>query len=115
MVKRWKGDGLQAVVYLDDEIVTANGIDAARRASEMVKQDLAKAGFIAHKEKSQWIPSQKMRWLGFDLDLEERVVSVPPYKILRLQDALSALRECSYAPAKLIASPVGNIMSMSLL
>ena len=114
LVKCWRGDGLRAVVYLDDGIVAANGIEAARRASEMVKQDLAKAGFIAHKEKSQWTPSQKMHWLGFDLDLEEGVVSVPPHKIQRLQESLSALGECLYVPAKLIASLVGNIMSMSI-
>ena len=100
---------MRAVVYLDNGIVTANRIEAARRTSEMVKQDLAKAGFIAHKEKSQWTAFQKMRWLGFDLDLAEGVVSVPPYKIQTLQEACSALRECSYAPATLIASLVGNV------
>ena len=114
LVKHWRGQGLRAVVYLDDGIVAANGMEAARRASEMVKQDLARAGFVAHKEKSQWTPSQKMQWLGFDLDLEEGVVSVPPHKIQRLQDALTGLGECHYAPAKQIASLVGNIMSMSI-
>ena len=67
---------MRAVVHLDDGIIAANGMEAARRASEMVKQDLARAGFIVHKEKSQWTPSQKMQWLGFDLNLEKRVVSV---------------------------------------
>ena len=52
LVKHWRGQELQAVVYLDDGIVAANGMEAARRASEMVKQDLARAGFVAHKEKS---------------------------------------------------------------
>ena len=102
------------MVYLDDGIVAANGMESVRRASEMVKQDLARAGFVAHKEKSQWTPSQKMQWLGFDLDLEKGVVSVPPHKIQRLQDALTGLGKCHYAPAKQIASLVGNIMSMSI-
>ena len=92
----------------------AKGMEAARRASEMVKQDLARAGFIAHKEKSQWTPSQKMQWLGFDLDLEKGIVSVPPHKIWRLQEALTGLGECIYVQAKQIASLVGNIMSISI-
>ena len=80
----------------------------------MVKQDLARAGFVAHKEKSQWMPSQKMQWLGFDLDLEKGVVSVPPHKTQRLQDTLTGLGKCCYAPAKQIASLVGNITSIAL-
>ena len=52
LVNRWRGQGCEPVVYLDDGIIAANGMEAARRASEMVKQDLARAGFIAHKEKS---------------------------------------------------------------
>ena len=114
LVKHWRGQGLLTVFYLDDGIVAANGIEAARRASEMVKQHLARAGFVAHKEKSQWTPSQKMQWLGFDLDLEKGVVSVPPHKIQRLQEALTGLGECHDAPAKQITSLVGNIMSMSI-
>ena len=66
LVKHWRGKGLRTVVYLDDGIVAANGLEAAERASVMVKQDLARAGFIAHKEKSQWTPSQRMQWLGFE-------------------------------------------------
>ena len=53
LVKHWSGQGLRAVVYLDDGIIAANGMEAVRRASETVKQDLPRAGFIAHQEKSQ--------------------------------------------------------------
>ena len=114
LVKRWRGKGLRAVVYLDDGIVAANGMEAAERASVMVKQDLAMAGFIAHKEKSQWTPAQRMCWLGFDLDLIKGVVSVPPQKIQKLQKSLEAVDRCPHVPAKQIASLVGNIMSMSI-
>ena len=49
LVKRCRGNGLRAVVYLDDGIVAANGMEAAERASVIVKQDLADAGFLATK------------------------------------------------------------------
>ena len=84
LVKRWRGNGLRAVVYLDDGIVAVNGMEAAEQTSIIVRQDLADAGFLAHEQKSQWIPSQKIQWLGFDLDLERGVVSVPPQKIQNL-------------------------------
>ena len=68
LVKRWRGNGLRAVVYLDDGIVAANGMEAAEQASVNVRQDLANPGFLTHEGKSQWVPSQKISWLGFDLD-----------------------------------------------
>ena len=114
LVKRWRGNGLQAVVYLDDGIVAANGMEAAERASVIVRQDLADAGFLAHEGKSQWVPSQKISWLGFDLDLKKGVVSVPPQKIQNLQELLIALQGCPRITAKQLASLVGNIMSMSM-
>ena len=68
LVKHWRGNGLRAVVYLDDGIVAVNGMEAAEQTSAIVRQELADAGFLAHEQKSQWIPSQKIHWLGFDLD-----------------------------------------------
>ena len=107
-------NGLRAVVYLDDGIVAVNGMEAAEQTSAIVRQDLANAGFLAHEQKSQWIPSQKIHWLGFDLDLERGVVSVPPQKIQNLQKLLMALEGCPCITAKQLASLVGSIMSMSI-
>ena len=114
LVKHWRGNGLLAVVYLDDGIVAANGMEAAERASVIVRQDLTYAGLLAHKGKSQWVPPQKISWLGFDLDLKKGVVSVPPQKIQNLQELLIALQGCPCITAKQLASLVGNIMSISI-
>ena len=54
LVRYWRSQSLRAVVYLDDCIVAVKGKEAASRASEAVKEDLRKAGFVVHVEKSQW-------------------------------------------------------------
>jgi len=56
------------VLYFDDGIVAAK--EAARIASNRVRQDLALAGLIANEFKSQLEPVQRLIWLGFKLNLE---------------------------------------------
>ena len=88
LVRYWRGQGLRTVVYLDDGIFAVDGNEAAFRASEAVKEDLRKAGFVAHAEKSQWEPTRKLIWLGFELDLEEGKIKVPRDKLTRIQGIL---------------------------
>ena len=52
-------------------------MEAAEQASVIVRQDLADAGFLVRDGKLQWIPSQKISWLGFDLDLKGSSISAP--------------------------------------
>jgi len=71
--------------------VASNGLEAARQASCIVRNNLQRSGLVVHVEKSIWIPSQSMTWLGFDLDLNQGVVSVPTYKTETLRKQLAGL------------------------
>lgn len=53
-------------------------------------------------------------WLGFELDLEVRFVSVPQYKITALQILLEQTSGQEVSPARHLASITGKIISMSL-
>ena len=64
LIRYWRAQGLRAVLYLDDGIVAAKGEEAARIASNQVRQDLALAGLIVNECKSQWEPVQRLIWLG---------------------------------------------------
>ena len=88
LVRYWRGQGLRAVVYLDDGIVAVEGKEAALRASEKVKEDLSKAGFVTHIGKSHWDPTRSIIWLGFELDLGEGKIKVPKAKLVGLQEIL---------------------------
>jgi len=70
-VNLWRGQGLQAVIYLDDGIVAVSGEWEAQNASAQIQHDLSSAGFITNKAKCSWTPSQQCTWLGFKLDLEQ--------------------------------------------
>ena len=114
LVRYWRGQGLRAVVYLDDGIIAVEGEEAASRASEAVKDDLRKAGFVIHVEKSQWEPTRNILWLGFELDLEEGKIKVPRDKLTRLQEILENWKVEERIPAKTLASLIGKIVALSI-
>ena len=114
LVKWWRGQGLKAVVYLDDGIVATAGLEAAMHASSTIQTTLKRAGLVVNIEKSQWNPTQSLTWLGFSLDLSQGTVSVPDHKIEALRNTLAAILGKGAIPAKLIASIVGKIISMSI-
>ena len=104
LVKWWRGQGLRAVVYLDDGIVATAGLEAAMHASSTVQTTLQRAGLVVNIEKSQWNPTQSLTWLGFSLDLSQGTVSVPDHKIEALRNTLAAILDKDAIPAKQIAS-----------
>ena len=101
------------MVYLDDGIGAAKGVECAQKASEMVQETLhvARAGFVVHPEKSSWQPSSIAKWLGFSL--EKGCVFVPPEKVSKLEDRLRAVVEAKSICAKELASITRTLISMS--
>ena len=94
--------------------MSVKGEEPAINASTQVKSDLENAGFIINAEKSIWAPSQAIEWLGFHIDLNRGIFAVPPEKIESLKSAIKHIREVPQVPARLLASVIGKIMSMSL-
>ena len=114
LVRYWRGQGLRTVVYLDDGIFAVDGNEAAFRASEAVREDLRKAGFVAHVEKSQWEPTRKLIWLGFELDLEEGKIKVPRDKLTRIQGILQSTTGNKIS-ARALASLIGKIVALYIV
>ena len=64
--------------------------------------------------KSNWDPSLKIAWLGFNLDLEVNQISIPQEKIIALRSLLQSTLHCEQIEARLLASIIGKIISMAL-
>ena len=114
LVKYWRKQGLRAIVYLDDGIIAVSGKQAAIETSARVRQDLANAGLVDNMAKSSWLPSQKICWLGFNLDLEVGQIAVPQEKVVALRSLLLSATSAKEIKAKALASIIGKIVSMSL-
>ena len=94
--------------------MAVSGKEAAQKASHSLRADLAKAGLVEHSAKCTWEPTQKLCWLGFELDLEVGFISVPQHKITALQLLLKRSSGLGVLPARHLASITGKIISMSL-
>ena len=78
LIKLWRDKGLKAIIYLNDGIVSVKGERQAREAVVLVKRDLENVGFVINIEKSSWVPSHIIDWLGFRIDLVNVMFSIPP-------------------------------------
>ena len=88
-MKLWHGKGIKIVVYLDNGIGAAKGIADAEAASSLVKGTLAQVDLVAHPKKCHWEPSQMVKWLGFNIDLDTGCLSVPLEKLASIKDRLA--------------------------
>ena len=114
LIRHWRGKGFRAIVYIDDGIVAAEGEQNALAVSNQVREDLKSAGFIVNVSKSKWTPAKETTWLGFDINLRNNQLQVPPYKIEALQHQLCHVITQPRLLAKELASLIGKIISMSL-
>ena len=114
LVKHWRSMGLRAIVYIDDGICASASESEAEKAKDIVVSDLDRAGFVLNTMKSQLSPVQVIDWLGFTLDLREGCFSVPQLKIDRLKSVIAHVYMLHAITARILASIVGQIISMSL-
>ena len=114
LVRFWRGRGPKAIVYLDDGIIAVKGKSRALNESTQVQCDMQHAGFVVNVEKSVWDPSTNMEWLGFKIDLAKGDFSVPEHKLAKLKSQLQEASKSQVMQARLLASLIGRIMSMSL-
>ena len=107
--------GLRAIVYIDDGIcASAASEPEAKKAKDIMVSDLDRAGFVLKIMKSQLSPVQVINWLGFTLDLREGCFGVPQLKIDPLKSAIAHVYMLHAITACILASIVGQIISMSL-
>ena len=114
LVRRWRALGLKAIVYIDDGICASDSAVECSKHRDIILSDLDNAGFILNSEKSHLVPSQVGPWLGFIIDLNKGLFTVPPEKIAKLKAAIANVLPFGRNSVCAIASIIGQIISMSL-
>ena len=123
LVKKWRSEGKNMVVFLDDGLGFANNLDLAKQHSAEVKDDLIKAGFVPNVQKSIWNPVTGSEWLGFYIDLAEGELFLPARRIDSIKkDIRDILHGCfgskvhvTKVHVKKLASVTGKIISAYLV
>ena len=114
LVKLWRGNGIRCVLYIDDGLVMSKGADRSIHDSSFIRNSLDLAGFIVNSEKTHWEPKHNGKWLGFELDTVQGIVSIPTDKVAKLKQFLLQVESLNVCPAKMLASITGRIISMGL-
>ena len=113
LVKRWRSLGINIVLYLDDGIVMNNSHSQLLADCKQIQSDLFSAGFIVNAEKSNWIPSKTVKWLGFILNSQTNIFEVPVDKMVRIKETIFlTIGENNCCTAKRLAKVVGQLTSL---
>ena len=115
LVKHWRKQGVRIFTYLDDGAGAESSLEGARRTSALVQQDITQSGFVAHKDKCQWEPSQSGELLGFIMDLQSGTFRVPPRRVDILRGVLQNVVSTDFAAsARCLSRLAGLLVSMGL-
>ena len=117
LIKKWRGEGKQILMYLDDGLGTHIDPVVCKTVSAQVKQDLISSGFVPKNEKSMWEPACNITFLGYFIDTLEGIIKIPEQRLLKLSNTIDDIEttfiKYSKVHVRLVASLVGQIISMS--
>lgn len=114
LIRHWRDRGLRVVLYLDDGIVAVKGEECAMQESERVQAELSEAGLIVNNAKSQWVPTKRLIWLGFQIDLQDGRLTVPDQKVKALSKLMQQAKGNRSVQATALARITGKNISMAL-
>jgi hypothetical protein len=116
LVMFWRAKGVNILPYLDDFFFLKKGFAPCRLVAIMVEHDMALAGLKINWDKSSGVPSLTHFHLGFDVDLELGMFSVPlsRWEVLLTSTDLIINARRGRVQARTLASLVGTIISMKL-
>ena len=113
MVQFWREKGIKIVLYLDDGLVISRNKVESLKDSKIVQESLKSAGFHINFEKSEFIPTKKIEWLGLYWNSEEFSISIPQRRISDVKDCIvRVISLLPYVTARQLAQVTGKIISL---
>ena len=116
LVKKWRSEGKQVIMYLDDGLGIAQSYELCSREAGEVKSDLIRSGFVPKADKSLWEPTRCLVWLGTYINTESGYYKIPDNRIDKLLHTLRDIQSCldtrKTVFVRKVASFVGQVISM---
>ena len=113
----WRAQGLLIAIFFDDGVGAGSSFQVAKLNSLLVRSDLASCGFEMNHEKSNWEPSRRFSWIGYNIDTHTGLILVSDARIEKLcgdlNDICATLEFSDCVHVKNLASIVGQIISIS--
>ena len=103
--------GHQSSLYIDDSLRTGQTYDDCAANVINTTQLIDNLGFIAHPDKSVFIPTHELDYLGFTLNSKTMQVTITPGKKLNLIETCKELLTKEYPTIREVARVIGLLIS----
>ena len=114
VVKHLRLKGLRVVLFVDDFILMSQPGDIQSH-TQILLETLSDLGFFVNEEKSNLIPSSKVRYIGYDIDTSgvHPVIRIPRDRVRRLRHAIRRSLKQDSITARNLAKIAGQCVSMT--
>ena len=106
--------GHECFFYIDDSFIIADTEEECRHSAELLATTLDSLGFVIHEKKSVLAPSQKLTFLGFELDSVDMVVRPTSDKIEKFDRVAREILELKEVSIREIAGLVGLMIAYAV-
>ena len=114
LVKKWRSEGIKSIMYLDDGLAGNISKALALLQRNTIIHDLSSAGLTINFEKSHLELKRKHNWLGFEVNTNSMIFTVPKQKISELLFQIASVLVFQRTTARKVAKIAGHIISMSV-
>ena len=112
LVKSWRSRGLHTIVYLDYGLNIEDSRERAEHAAHHTLGDLFVADFVVGEDKSEWVPTQVIDWIGITWNAGVGSISICAKRIEKAKQLISKALDHAFISARELAGIVGSIISM---
>ena len=113
LVKHWRFQGNTLVSYLDDGWLFHKTYLGCLNLGQKIKSDLKRAGFLVNHEKSVWVPTQCLEWLGLLWNTKNGTMQIPERRLISARHSQCGIMNSNKTTARLLAQLTGKVISMS--
>lgn len=111
VAQKLRSRGFMSVIYIDDILMIARNEKECKKNVQSTQRLLESLGFVINKEKSQLIPGQKCKFLGFILDAEDFSIYLTDKKRDNISKAVSSLIQKKSTTIRLVAQTIGILIA----
>jgi hypothetical protein len=111
LLKKWRKQGMQVFIYLDDILLIAKSKNLAEKQTGILLQDLVSSGLTINFKKSKTSPSQLVDHLGFQMNLAQGNLQVPQAKLKSIRKELGKFITQTTMNCRKAAAILGQVRS----
>uniref|UniRef100_A0A803J3I0 ribonuclease H n=1 Tax=Xenopus tropicalis TaxID=8364 RepID=A0A803J3I0_XENTR len=91
VIAKLREEGLEIYQYLDDLLLVAREKDTLERHRDIAAATLERFGWVLNREKSNLQPTQRLVYLGAQIDTDIEMISLPLTRIFKVTEMSSAM------------------------